>query len=408
MQIRTRALTWVYVVVWTLCGCSRVDAPVPGTYRAVLELPGGETPFGLDVAQEADKPVLYLLNGTERTRVTDVTLDDGELTARFPGYENYLRARLYRDRMEGTVVLIKTGSKEQVIPFRAQRGEQWRFFEQPATDNADIAGRWEMTFVDDEGGKTAAVAEFTQTHDRIVGTVLTPTGDHRYLEGQVRGEEVRLSTFAGGLAYLYALRVNDKGELTGEYWQGLASNAKVTARRNLDAQVQAEERTQVRNGGQFSFAFPDVQGKPVSLSEPRFAGKVVIVTIGGTWCPNCHDEAGFLVPFYEQYRARGVEVVGLMFERHGDFERAAHAVRDFRRDLSIPYPLLIAGISDNEEASKALPTLTGIYGYPTALFIDRAGHVRKIHTGFSGPATGTHYEEHTREFIATVEQLLQE
>ena len=97
-----------------------------------------------------------------------------------------------------------------------------------------------------------------------------------------------------------------------------------------------------------------------------------------------------------------------MFERHGEFAPAAQAVRNFSRDLEIPYPLLIAGISDNEEAAKALPTLTGIYGYPTALFVDRRGNVRKIHTGFSGPATGVHYEEHTQAFVRQVEELLNE
>ena len=42
-------------------------------YRAVLRLPGGDTPFGLEVAQEQQQYVLYLINGTERTRVSNVT-----------------------------------------------------------------------------------------------------------------------------------------------------------------------------------------------------------------------------------------------------------------------------------------------------------------------------------------------
>jgi peroxiredoxin len=382
---------------------------MPGAYRAVLTLPGGETPFGLDIAQEDGKPVLYLINGTERTRVSNVELRDGKLSARFPGYENRLHAQLYRDRLEGDVVLIKTGGKEQVIPFHAQLGQQHRFFAEPSTDNADVAGRWDFELSGDQDKKTAAVAEFEQSHDRVTGTVLTPTGDHRYLEGQVKGNELRLSTFAGGLAYLYKLRVDAKGELIGEYWQGLASRENVRGRRNAEAQLQVEQRTQLKDrSGAFAFTFPDVNGRRIALADERYRGKVVIVTIGGTWCPNCHDEARFLVPFYEQYRARGVEIIGLMFERHGEFELASQAVKDFARDLNIPYPLLIAGISDNEEASKALPTLTGVYGYPTALFIDRAGQVRKIHTGFSGPATGTHYEEHTQEFTEQVEALLQE
>jgi peroxiredoxin len=390
-----------------LGACARVSSPTLGTYRAVLDLPGGEAPFGLDVVEEEGKLVLYLVNGDERTRVTDVRVHEKELTARFPGYENFLRARLFRKRMEGEVVLIKTGGKQQVIPFRARHGQAWRFFEKSTTDNADVSGRWAVTLIED-GRTTRAVAEFTQKHDVVTGTVLTPTGDHRFLAGQVRDDELRLSTFAGGLAYLYVLRVDTEGNLVGDLWQGLTSHARVRAHRDPDAQLPGEERTQIKTNERFDFTFPDAQGRPVSLSDERFRGKVVIVTIGGTWCPNCHDEAGFLVPFYREYRARGVEIVGLMFERHGDFERAAQAVRRFTRDLDIPYPLLIAGISDSEEASKSLPTLTGIYGYPTALFIGRDGTVRKIHTGFAGPATGAHYERHTQDFIQTIETLLNE
>ena len=49
---------------------------------------------------------------------------DGELAAVFPGYENSLQARMYRDRLEGSVTLIKDRSKEQVIPFHARLRDQ--------------------------------------------------------------------------------------------------------------------------------------------------------------------------------------------------------------------------------------------------------------------------------------------
>lgn len=216
-------------------GCGRpVDEPQAGHYRATLKLPGGEAPFGLEIALENDRFVLYLANAAERTRVDNVTLADGELIAVFPGYENTLRARMYRDRLEGNVTLIKDESKEQVIAFEARRDARYRFYQQALTDNADLAGRWQMTLTSD-GERTQAVALFEQRHDRVTGTVLTPTGDHRFLEGQVHGDEAQLSAFAGGLAYLYKLKVNPQGELEGEMWQGLASHSTVAARRNEDA-----------------------------------------------------------------------------------------------------------------------------------------------------------------------------
>jgi len=376
-------------------------------------LPGGEAPFGLEVSKENDRFVLYLENAAERTRVENVTLADGELTAVFPGYENSLQARLYRDRMEGKVTLIKDRSKEQVIPFQARLQEKGaaihRFYKAPLTDNADLAGRWEMTLTSD-GKSSAAIAIFEQQHDRITGTVITPTGDHRFLEGQVHGEEAQLSTFAGGLAYLYKVKVNQHGELTGEMWQGLASHSTVSARRNENATLEGQgPSTQLKDEeARFDFTFRDLDGNEVSLHEEKFRNKVVVVTLGGSWCPNCHDEAMFLVPFYREYQPKGVEIVALMFERHGEFERAAHAVRGYRKDLGIEFTTLIAGVSDTDEASKALPTLTGIYGFPTTIVVDRAGTVRDIHVGFSGPATGKLYEEYVAEFRALIDQLLAE
>lgn len=222
------------VSVGALAACGEpVDEPQTGPYRAALKLPGGETPFGLEVAKAKDGFVLYLANASERTRVDNVTVADGELKAVFAGGENTLRARMYRDRMEGSVTLIAADSTEQEIPFSARHGQTHRFYKEPLTDNADLAGRWEMTLTG-TGGNIAAVATFEQQHDRVTGTVMTPTGNQRLLEGQVHGDEAQLSTFAGGLAYLYKLEVNHQGELEGDLWQGLALHFTVRARRMRD------------------------------------------------------------------------------------------------------------------------------------------------------------------------------
>jgi thiol-disulfide isomerase/thioredoxin len=402
-----RAALLLAVLAFAACS-SRVDTPQVGVYRAVLRLPGGDTPFGFEVAQEQQQYVLYLTNDIERTRVSNVKVAEGELTAVFPGYENSLHATLHRDRIEGNVTLIKAGGREQLIPFTAKLGETYRFYRDAATDNADVDGTWEATFTDDEGKSSRALLLLEQQHDRVTGTVMTPTGDHRFLEGQMHGDELQLSTFAGGLAYLYKLKVVAAGGLEGEYWQGLAWHEKVAARRNDAATLdRAGKQTAVLDSTQpLDFTFPDVDGKPVSLSDPQFRGKVVLVTLGGTWCPNCHDEAKFLGPFYREYRERGFEIVALMFERHGDFVKAARAVRGYRLALNIEFPTLIAGLSETDEASKALPMLNGIYGYPTAILLNRHGRVFSIHTGFAGPATGRHYAEQVQEFRDQVEQLL--
>ena len=158
----------------------------------------------------------------------------------------------------------------------------------------------------------------------------------------------------------------------------------------------------------FDFAFPDLAGNTVTSKDPAFQGKVLIVALAGSWCPNCHDEAAFLEPLYREYRGKGVEIVSLMFEHFGDFPQAAEATHRFRQHYGIEYTTLIAGISNKDEAARKLPMLDRVYAFPTTIFVDRKGNVRKIHTGFSGPATGAHYTQFVDEVKTTLDQLLAE
>jgi hypothetical protein len=57
---------------------------------------------------------------------------------------------------------------------------------------------------------------------------------------------------------------------------------------------------------------------------------------------------------------------------------------------------------------QVLPQIETFFAYPTTLVLDREGRIRYTHTGFSGPATGVHYEEFEREFAALIDGLLAE
>jgi len=407
---RLASLAAIAALVTAVGGCESRRELQPGNYRAVLELPGGELPFGLDVAQEEGGFVLYLLNGEERVRVTEVTAAEGRLDATMPGYENTLTAEIRGRKLKGEVSLLRAGGERQVLPFRAEAGQTWRFFEEPSTDNADVAGRWSVTFTSDEGKKSPGVAEFTQSFERVTGTILTPSGDHRFLAGEVRGDELYLSRFDGASAYLYRARMDESGDLEGEYWSGKTGHQRFHAERNPDAVLDTSAvATALKDPAvKLEFTFPDLDARPMSLSDPRFQGKVVIITLAGSWCPNCHDEAAFLAHLYRELRGQGLEVVSLMFEHFGDFAQAAAATRRFRDKFGIEYTTLIAGTSDRDEAAKALPQLTGVFAFPTTIWVDRTGTVRKIHAGFSGPATGAHYTELVREFTEFTQTLVAE
>jgi peroxiredoxin len=406
-----------------LAACHQGDAPGAGnndvkmgTYRVVLQTPGGELPFGLELAQKDSTVVGYLINGQERLLLRDVKISGSHLEIRMPGYENVLKADAAGDHLQGEVFLVKPNDKNQHVPLRATLGENYRFFAKTAgggtaTDEAaDVSGRWAVKFIDDSGVPEVAVGEFSQSHDAVSGTILTTTGDHRYLAGQVKGDELYLSTFDGAHVFLYKAKIAPDGGLDGDWWSGLAYHEKWTGKRDAAARLpDAYGVTAMRDGvKQFDFAFPDLSGKTVSSKDPQFRGKVLIVALAGSWCPNCHDEAAFLAPLYKDYRAKGLEIVSLQFEHFGDFERAAQATQRFRQHYGIEYTTLIAGVSDKDEAAKKLPMLKSFVAFPTTVFIDRKGNVRRIHTGYTGPATGDHYIQFVNEVKSTLDQLLAE
>jgi thiol-disulfide isomerase/thioredoxin len=140
--------------------------------------------------------------------------------------------------------------------------------------------------------------------------------------------------------------------------------------------------------------------------NPRYRNKVVVVTIGGTWCPNCVDETAFLAPWYLANRSRGVEVISLQYERQMDSAFVRKALARMRERYDIHYDQLIGGIADKQAVAASLPALNSFLAFPTTIFIDRQGKVAKIHTGFTGPATGKYYEEFIKEFNAEVDRLL--
>ncbi|MBT6210432.1 MAG: TlpA family protein disulfide reductase, partial [Woeseia sp.] len=158
----------------------------------------------------------------------------------------------------------------------------------------------------------------------------------------------------------------------------------------------------------FEFEFPNEDGVMISIDDEKYRDKVLIVTVAGTWCPNCNDEARFLAPFHKKYRDDGLEIVALLFEHFDDADLAAQQARNFKQKFDIEYDTLIAGISDKTEAAKKLPALSAVLAFPTTIFIDRAGQVRQIHTGFVGPGTGEHYVSLQNSFTELTTTLLTE
>ena len=393
-----------------LFACSPPDGPPLGFYRAVVSVDGGDLPFGLELASEDSGVVAYLINGPERVRATNVTLEGNRLAIQMPGYQNRIEATYQEGRFEGALYILRPRGIVRELRLVAMPGETWRFFPKPDAAPLDFSGRWALTFRDADGEESAAIAEFTQDGYEVTGTVLRASGDDRYIAGEARGDTLFLSRFDGGTAYLYLGRLGSDGVLAGDQFTGGGSHESFAGRRDPSARLDSQAgQTALKPGvDRLAFSFPDIEGKLQTYPDARHAGKVVLITVGGSWCPNCHDEAIFLKELLASREGRGLEVIQLMFERTLDFASSAKAARDFVDKFSIDYPVLIAGTVTDNDVLKKLPQIAAFKAYPTLFIIDRNGIVRGIHTGFAGPATGAYHQEQDQELGALVDALLNE
>ncbi|MEO1574129.1 MAG: TlpA disulfide reductase family protein, partial [Pseudomonadota bacterium] len=367
MMRSIRHLACALATAVLLSGCA--PEPVALTdvaWRGVLELPGGELPFTVRFSESGDGLKAVVENGEERVDVPVVRLDGDTLALEFPAFNN--RIALVRDgtAWRGDLTLIKRGGKTQVMPLTLSANQTHRFFAGEQDVNADFGGRWSVEFVEDDGSRTQAVGDFVQQNGQVTGTFRTPTGDYRFLAGAVRDRTLYLSTFDGAHAFLFTATQAENGGVSGDFWSGTEWHESFTARRDANAALpDANAMSRIRDDVErVSFRFPDTAGQPVSLNDERFAGKVVVLALAGSWCPNCHDEAAFLAPFYREHRERGLEIVGLMFEHLDDFDQAATQVKAFREKFGIEYELLVAGFSDKTQATETLGLLDEVIAYP--------------------------------------------
>ncbi len=374
-------------------------SPKQGEWRGTFKLYNNEeAPFNFELKDK----VAYLINGKERFEIKGVVQKGDSLFFPIEIYDAAIKAKIESPvKISGHFKRFNSTIPE--IPFTAEYGKKYRFFEKPGTAGVSLHGNWDVTI---GTSPNKLVGVFTQNGNKLSGTFLSKTGDYRYLDGSVQGDQFYLSAFSGSIPVLIKGKVSGN-ELIGEYisYGGIRE---VKGTRDEQASLpDAYSLTGIKEGATFDFTFPDAfSGQPVSLKDARFKGKVVIVTILGSWCPNCLDEASFLAPWYKANKDRGVEIVGLSFERKNDPAFAKGRLEALKNRLDITYPLLFAGLSDNNFVKTALPALTDFISFPTTIFIDKNGNVTKIHTGYSGPATGKYYEAFVKEFNHDVDQLL--
>ena len=113
----------------------------------------------------------------------------------------------------------------------------------------------------------------------------------------------------------------------------------------------------------------DLQGQTQALSQWR--GKVLVVNFWATWCAPCREEIPAFVRLQDQYRAQGLQFVGIAIDQRDP-------VLAFVREFGINYPVLLGGI-ETVDMSRHAGNRVG--ALPFTLIFDRAGTIAATEVG---------------------------
>lgn len=376
-----------------------------GMYRGHLVAQDNQNmPFLFEVTSEHD---LKIYNGDEVIEVDEIQYRNDSVYIRLPYFETVIAAKFDGNNFKGQWI---EEDRDRSVAFYAEYNKIERFEVKTGANQKDVSGIWEAEF-NDYGNIYPSKGVFEQKGDKVLGTFRTPSGDYRYLEGVVDGDSLKLSTFDGAHAFLFKAKLTDS-VMIGLFYSGNHSLETFIARRNSEFELpDANALTKMKDGfDDFNFEFPDLEGNVISLKDEQFKNKVVLVQLMGSYCPNCLDETKFYSKYYESNKNRDLEIIALAFENAKSKEKAVKGIKRMKERVGLNYPILLAqiGTNDKVKAQEKMPMLNQVSSYPTTIYVDKKGKVRKIHTGFNGPATGVKYEDFQKEFSAFMETLLAE
>jgi thiol-disulfide isomerase/thioredoxin len=376
-----------------------VGQSLQGVWDATVVSNGLTIPFRFEIAAKPGLASGAFFNGSDKYKSSAGSFDGKTLKLEFDYYATKLSA-IY----DGKALTGEYGRGKRIYEFRAVPHVE-------AVSEAkapEIGGIWEIETNSPKGEKAwRFIVE--QKGNEVNASILRIDGDTGTLSGGFKQGKFLLSHFSGARPGLLEVSVKEDGTLALKQngkMEYVARRPEVARAQGLVEPSDAHHFTTVKNAAEpFRFAYPDLTGKVVSESDAQFRGKVVLINITGSWCPNCHDEAPFLAALYKKYKKDGLKIVALDFE---EAEQLADPVRlkAFIKKYGIEYTVLLAG--ETGEAKEKLSQAQNWNAWPTTFFVGRDGLVKGAHAGFPSNASGPLFEAAKKEFTATVEKLLSE
>lgn len=393
--------------------CSAVAAataaqPIDGRWDGAVLANGVAVPFRFEITTSGASATGYFFDGSRKVASTSGTFSNGRLTLDYDFLNTVLDASFDGRELRGTYRNRRPNARP--MDFVASRYVPGAA---PAAGSVpQVAGEWVMyrTAPDNNKLDVSWRLHLSQTGADVSGAILRTSGDTGALTGKWRDGRLTLSHFAGERPLLFEARLNADGTLDitlDRKFTYRAARAAQLAGKSIPKPPDLAQFTGVKNPREpLRFSGVDVDGKAVSDADARFRGKVVVLTIGGTWCINCHDEAPFLSSLYNEFHAKGLEVVGLFFENDADLALVRPRIAAFTKRYGVTYPIIFAGTTD--QAQARLSQLRNFSVYPTTIIIGRDGLVRRVQAGFAGAATGGEHDRLVRDERALIARLIAE
>jgi thiol-disulfide isomerase/thioredoxin len=346
-----------------------------------------------------------IVNGAERIPIEIKWGKDSTFKSSLPLFNTYFEGKKEKGILTGEWV-DPTRTGDYRIPFQI-RGNKIREFDTKV--HIPVHLKYKIVFEDDS---VPAILDMAAIREEFVvyGTVLTETGDYRYLQGEpFENSRFYLSAFDGThLFYLAGQLVDNKIE--GVFMSGKHYTAKFKGEADATFELRkADELTWMKNPKEILSLNLNADAKTErSFGERDWKGKVTLVQIMGTWCPNCTDESRFVKSMYEKYHVQGLEVVPVSFERGTNKQVAFTRINSQAKQKTLPYPVYLGSGADSPQKAAAIvfSQLNHVMSFPTLILIGKDGMVKKVWTGFYGPGTGVHYREHTAEIEDALLRLL--
>ena len=383
-----------------------------GSWIAELTLNNQDKlPFNLLVSKTKTGFSFMVENGEEMIQLNGPVQKGDSLYVRFPFFNSMLVFKADSKRTMNGYWVNYNKKGDYKIPFSSEKQHSERFsFAKKKVMNTDVNGKWEVTFEPNTKSAYPAVGVFAQEKggSEISGTFLTETGDYRFLEGNIVKDSMFLSCFDGSHAFFFKAAI--KGDsLSGQFFSGKHWSSNWEGKRNESFELKSpEDLTYIVDDKEVIFQLPDLAGMNYDFPNEECSGKVTIIQLMGTWCPNCLDETLYFKELYTNYHNKGLEIISVAYEAGETMEDYVESVTRLKNKLNLNFTFLIGGGAKKTLASEQFGMLNEIISFPTTIFIGRDGQVKRIHTGFNGPGTGEYYTEYVSNTNSLIENLLAE